>query len=107
MSYKNIEVYKLAESLAAEIHEMTLTSLPAFEMFETGGQIRRSIKSVKSNIVEEFCRRVNKKDFIHFLVMAKGSAQETLDHLETLKLTGSLKDEDKYLHLHPSTGFSK
>jgi hypothetical protein len=39
MSYKNLEIWKLAGELAVEIHEMTLTSLPKFEMFEGGSQV--------------------------------------------------------------------
>jgi hypothetical protein len=55
-SYKDLEIYKKAHKLAVEIHKMSL-ELPKFEMFEEGGQIRRSSKSVKSNIVEGFGRR--------------------------------------------------
>ena len=52
MSYKNLEVWKLSRELVIEIHSLTLNELPSFEKFEEGSQIRRSIKSVKSNIVE-------------------------------------------------------
>ena len=51
MSYKNLEVWQLARELVIEMHQMTLTKIPKFEMFEEGSQIRRSIKSVKSTIV--------------------------------------------------------
>ncbi len=50
MSYKNLEVWKLAREIVIEIHFMSLT-LPKFEHFEEAQQIRRFIKSVKSNIV--------------------------------------------------------
>lgn len=63
---------------------MTLEDLPKFEIFEVGSQIRRSIRSVKANIVEGYARRDYKQDFFHFLVIAEGSAEETIDHLETL-----------------------
>jgi len=52
MSYKNLEIGKLADELIVEIHEMTLNKLPKFEMFEEGSQIRRSMKSVRSAIVK-------------------------------------------------------
>ena len=68
MSYKNLEIWKLADELVVEIHEMTLTKLPKFEMFEEGGQIRRSSKSVKSTIVEGYGRKRYKAEFIKFLV---------------------------------------
>lgn len=69
------------------------------DQFETGVQIRRSIKSVKSNIVEGFSRRTYKRDFIHFLIIAKGSTDETIDHLDTLFKTKSLKNEQLYFQL--------
>ncbi len=46
MSYKNLEIWKLAREVVIEIHEMSL-KLPKFEMYETGSQIRRSSKTVK------------------------------------------------------------
>ena len=52
MSYKNLEIWQEARKLVIDIHKMSLTELPKFEMFEEGSQIRRSSKSVKSNIVE-------------------------------------------------------
>jgi four helix bundle protein len=67
MNYEDLEIWKLANELVVSIHEMTMKDLPKFEMFETGSQIRRSIKSVKSNIVEGFGRRAYKNEFLHFL----------------------------------------
>jgi four helix bundle protein len=100
MSYKNLEIWKLADELVVDIHEMTLTKLPKFEMFEEGGQIRRSSKSVKSMIVEGYGRKRYKPEFIKFLVYSLGSNDETIDHLETLFKTKSLKDSDVYTYLH-------
>jgi four helix bundle protein len=96
MNYPDLEIWKLAADVAVDIHEMTLSDLPSFEMFETGSQIRRSSKSVKSNIVEGFSRRKSKKKFLHFLFYALGSNDETIDHLETLLKTGSLTNKVKY-----------
>ncbi len=100
MSYKNLEIWKLADELVVDIHEMTLTKLPKFEMFEEEGQIRRSSKSVKSMIVEGYGRKRYKAEFIEFLVYSLGSNDETIDHLETLFKTKSLKDSDVYNYLH-------
>ena len=52
MSYKNLEVWQLARELSIRIHRMTLQDLPKFEMYEEGSQIRRFVKSIRSNIVE-------------------------------------------------------
>ncbi|MFC2136314.1 four helix bundle protein [Bacteroidota bacterium] len=100
MSYRKLEIYQLAKEIAIEIHLMTLNDLPKFEMYEVGSQIRRSSKSVKSNIVEGYGRRNYKLDYIRFLTFAIASNDETIDHLETLYETGSLKDKDKYLSIH-------
>jgi len=100
MSYKNLEIWKLADVLVAEIHAMTLTKLPKFEMFEEGTQIRRSSKSVKSTIVEGYGRKRYKAEFIKFLVYSLGSNDETIDHLENLFKTKSLQDEELYNYLH-------
>ena len=100
MSYRNLEIWKIADKLALEIHSMTLKDLPGFEMYETGSQIRRSSKSAKSNIAEGYGRRSHLKEYIRFLIMAQGSVDETLDHLETLYKTKSLKDKTIYESLH-------
>lgn len=57
MSYRELEIFKIAHQLVIDVHFMTLKSLPQFEMYEEGSQIRRSSKSVKSNIVEGYGRR--------------------------------------------------
>lgn len=100
MSYKNLEIWKLAKEVVIEIHEMSLVKLPKFEMFEVGSQIRRSSKSVRANIVEGYGRRFYKQEFIHHLIIAIASNDETLDHLETLFETKSLMDEELYKAIH-------
>ena len=100
MSYKTLEIWKLADELVVQIHEMTLTRLPKFEMFETGSQIRRSSKSTKSTIVEGYGRKKYKAEFLKFLVYALASNDETIDHLETLYQTKSLNDELLFKTLH-------
>ncbi|MDP3582817.1 MAG: four helix bundle protein [Ignavibacteria bacterium] len=100
MSYKNLEIWKLAKEVVVEIHEMSLTQLPKFEMYEVGSQIRRSSKSVRANIVEGYGRRYYKQEFIHHLIIAIASNDETIDHLETLYETKSLTDEALYTFLH-------
>lgn len=96
MAYKELEVWQMARDLAVDIHSMTIKELPKFEMFEVGRQIRKSIKSVKSNIVEGYGRRHYKQEFIRFLYFALASNDETLDHLDTLFATQSLKDKSLY-----------
>ncbi|NOX86503.1 MAG: four helix bundle protein [Chlorobi bacterium] len=99
MSYKKLEIWQLARENVIGIHKMSL-QLPKFEMYEEGGQIRRSSKSVKSTIVEGYGRRKYKQEFIKFIVYALASNDETLDHLETIYETGSLKDKNQFDDLH-------
>ena len=96
MSYKRLEIWQIARELVIDIHKMTLCKLPKFEMFEEGRQIRKSIKSVKSTIVEGYGRRRYKQEFIRFLIYAIASNDETTDHLETLFETESLTDQELY-----------
>jgi four helix bundle protein len=96
MNYEDLEIWKIANELVLKIHQLTINDIPKFEMFETGSQIRRSMKSVKANIVEGFGRRQYKHEFIRFLVIALASNDETIDHLKTLYLTKSLTDKEKY-----------
>jgi four helix bundle protein len=89
-----LKIWQSAKELTNEIHQMSL-NLPDFELYEVGRQIRRSSKSIRSNIVEGYGRRRYKADFIRFLIYAHSSADETRDHLETLFEARSLTD--KYL----------
>ena len=92
MSYKNLVIWQEVREIVLDIHKMTLNKLPRFELYEEGSQIRRSVKSVKSNIVEGYGRRRYKAEFIRFLTYSLASCDETTDHLETLYETGSLKE---------------
>src|ERR1041384_61369 len=99
MSYRDLEIRKLARDVAVGIHRMTLQKLPKFEMYEEASQIRRSVKSIRSNIVEGYGRRRYKQEFIRFLVFAHASCDETIDHLEGLFETKSLTDGSIYSDL--------
>ena len=98
-SYLDLEIYQLAKKFAVEIHRMTLNELPKFEMFEEGSQIRRSSKSVSSNIVEGYALRRYKQEYIHYLSRALGSSLETIEHLDFLFETESLKEKGLYNQL--------
>ena len=102
MSYRKLEIWQLAREVSIAIHFMSL-DLPKFELYETGSQIRRSSKSVRSNIVEGYGRRMYKQEFIRFLTFSLASNDETTDHLEMLFETGSLTNETLYNQLHEKT----
>lgn len=96
--YEKLEIYQLARELAIKVHKMTL-SLPKFEMYEEGSQIRRSSKSVPANIVEGYCIRRHKNEYLQYLHRAFGSSEETLLHLKMLYETKSLQDEEIFKEL--------
>jgi len=101
--YQRLEVWRLARELSVKVHRMTLEELPRFEMHEVGSQVRRSAKSIRANIVEGFGKRRYKLEFLRHLTYALGSAQETLDHLDTLHETGSLASSDRHCELQATT----
>ena len=100
MSYKHLEIWQEARTLVIDIHKMTLEKLLRFELYEEGGQIRKSSKSVKSTIVEGYGRRRYQQEYIRFLTYAIASNDETIDHLENLYETDSLKDKELFENLH-------
>jgi len=54
MSYKNREIWRIADEHIDKIYEMTVNSIPGFEKDQSGNQIRRSVFSVKAIIVYAF-----------------------------------------------------
>jgi len=99
MSYRSLEIWQLACQAATAVHRRTLRELPKFEMYEEGSQIRRSMKSLRPNIVEGYGRRRYKQEFIRFLVFAHAFCDETIDHLEGIFETQSLTNETTYRDL--------
>lgn len=97
-SYRDLDVYKEAKRLAVEVHKMSLT-LPKFEMYEEGSQIRRTSKAVAALIVEGYGRRRYKADFIKYLVYSQSECDETILHLDLLFETMSIKDTMLYEQL--------
>ena len=100
MSYKDLEIWQIAKEMSIEIHKMSFKELPSFENFEEGSQIRRSVKSVRSNIVEGYGRQKYQQEYYRVLTFSLASCNETIDHLEMLLETESLKNEKLYKHLH-------
>ncbi len=84
-SYRDLNIYKTSFQLFIKTHKFSL-KLPKFELFELGSQLRRSSDSVNSNIVEGYGRKRYKKDFIRFLTISHSSNDETINHLNKLKI---------------------
>ena len=94
-SYKDLDIFQEAKRMAIEVHRLSLT-LPKFELYEEGSQIRRSSKAVASLIVEGYGRRRYKADFIKYLVYSHAECDETILHLELLRDTNSLQNEAQF-----------
>ena len=97
-------VWQKSHELTLKIYQIT-NSFPKEEMFGLTSQIRRAATSVPSNIVEGKARGSN-KDYKRFLLIARGSLEETKYQLLLAK---DLKyiDEQKYkeiLDLADETG---
>ena len=91
-SYRDLDIYLESKQLAILVHKLTL-SLPKFEVYEEGSQIRRSSKAITSLIVEGYGRRKYKAEFIKYLTYSIAECDETIVHIDFLFETGSLSDE--------------
>ena len=70
----NLEVWKLAHQLTLKVYTIS-KNFPSTEMYGLTSQLRRSVSSVPTNIIEGQGRQY-KKEFIQFLYIAKGSLDE-------------------------------
>jgi four helix bundle protein len=73
-THKDLDVWKLAMDLAAQVYSSTRT-FPKDELYGLVQQIRRSAVSVPSNIAEGAARN-STKEFIQFLYFSLGSLAE-------------------------------
>jgi len=73
--YTKINAWKEADDLTVAIYNHTRT-FPIEEIYGITRQLRRAACSVPSNIAEGSARE-SKKDYLHFLYIARGSLTET------------------------------
>jgi four helix bundle protein len=73
--YTKIEVWRLADDFTVAVYERT-RSFPKEEIYGLTSQLRRASYSIPTNIVEGASRE-SKKDYLHFLYIARGSLSET------------------------------
>ncbi len=92
MPFHNLDVYRKAYDLSLAVHRRTL-SFPKFEQYELASQLRRSSKSICSNIGEGMGRQASPQDVVRYLRMALGSCDETRIWLEYARDLGYLEPE--------------
>lgn len=78
-SFEELNAYKLAREIRTEISILSKT-FPHHEEYKLKDQIILSSRSVTANIAEGHGRHYFKEN-IKFCIMARGSLNETIDHL--------------------------
>ena len=96
MEYRKLRIWEQANNLAHEVYK-TIVSFPSSEIFGLTSQIRRAVLSIPTNIVEGSSRK-SKKEFLNFLNIAIGSANE-LDYLLQFAFEEKLIKETEYKSL--------
>ncbi len=77
-SHRDLIAYQKAYQLALDVYQAT-RQFPASELYGLVSQMRRSSVSIPCNIAEGY-ERGHRKEYVHFLRIARGSSSE----LETL-----------------------
>lgn len=73
-AFRRMLVWQKAMTLTSSVYKI-VRLLPKEEMYALSSQLRRCATSIPSNIAEG-SKRGTKKDFLHFLRIASGSAAE-------------------------------
>src|SRR6266576_5691285 len=102
--YTKIEAWRLADDLTVEVYERTRAS-PREEIHGLTSQLRRAAYSVPANIVEGASRE-SKRDYRHFLYIARGSLSETQYFIHLARRLGYLSlQEAEVLHIQTKSVF--
>ena len=93
MDFKKLIAYQKSFDLAMSIFEIS-KSFPKEETYSLTDQIRRSSRSVPSNIAEAYRKRRYPKHFISKLTDADGENSETNTWLDFAHVCNYIKKED-------------
>jgi len=83
-NFKELIVYQKAHKLAMDIFELS-AKFPKEEKYSLTDQIRRSSRSVSTNIAESWAKRLYLKAFVNKLTDSLGEEFETEDWLDYSK----------------------
>jgi four helix bundle protein len=90
--YTKIEAWKLADDLTVAVYECS-RGFPKEELYGLTSQLRRAAYSVPANIAEGSSRE-SKRDYLHFLYIARGSLSETQYFLHLAQRLGYMSAPD-------------
>ncbi|MCS6859896.1 MAG: four helix bundle protein [Abditibacteriales bacterium] len=90
--YTKIEAWKLSDDLTVAIYERTRT-FPKEELYGLTSQLRRAAYSVPANIAEGSARS-SKRDYLHFLYIARSSLTEAQYFIHLAHRLRYLSDAD-------------
>ena len=90
--FKKIKAWQYADDLAVLVYSKT-RSFPKEELYGITSQLRRAVVSVPTNIAEGASRE-HKKEYLHFLYVARGSMAEAEYLLHLSKRVGYLKNDE-------------
>jgi len=96
-SFYDLKVWKTAHQAVLDVYKVT-SDFKAEEKYRIKDQLCRAVVSIPANIAEGFGRS-SKKDFIKFLIIARGSLEESKYLLFLSKELGYISDE-KFSVLH-------
>jgi len=91
-SFETLKVWQKSHQLMLDIHHKLIPLLPKEEKYGLADQVRRSSKSIGANIAEG-AGRFYFMDNVRFCYMARGSLDETLNHLLVSKDLGFCENE--------------
>jgi four helix bundle protein len=73
--YRDLKVWQKAMDLAEDVYRLS-RQLPREEQYRLTSQLLRAVASVPANIAEGY-QRGTRKDYAHFIAIARGSLAET------------------------------
>jgi four helix bundle protein len=86
--YKELDVWSRAVGLATEIYKQT-GGFPESEKFGMASQMRRAVTSIPANIAEGWGRGMT-KEYVHYLIIDRGSLLDLETHLIVARSLGYL-----------------
>ena len=91
--HHDLVAWQVAMELVRDLYALTST-FPATETYGLAAQMRRAAVSVPSNIAEG-AARTSKREFAHYLTMARGSLSEIDTQLAIAIMLGYVKEQNE------------